>query len=328
MRIAMMGSGGVGGYFGARLAHAGHDVTFIARGRHLAAMRERGLRIRSDSGDLHLPHPAVTDDPSTLAPMEAIFFAVKLWDTEDAARQIAPLLAQGGVVIPFQNGVESIERIAAVVGGERVLGGTAHIAASIGEPGVIVHLGTMQRIRIGAPGGKPPAVAHALVEALKDVGVDADVAPDIQRTLWEKFCFLVALAGMTAVTRQPVGVIRGDPDMRDVFEAAIREAWTLGRAKRVALANDYVEAQMRFADGLPHAMKASMLHDLEAGNRLEAPWLSGAVVRMARDVDVPTPVHATLYASLKPYIRGSLTGSKAARDDSLQSSRIGAPPGP
>lgn len=305
MRIAMMGSGGVGGYFGARLAHAGHDVTFIARGRHLAAMREHGLRVKSSGGDMHLAQPKVTDDPSTIAPVEAVFFAVKLWDTEDAARQIAPLLARGGVVIPFQNGVESMQRVGAVLGHERVLGGTAHIAASIGEPGVIVHLGTMQRIRIGAAHGEPPAVARALVQALKDVGVDADVVTDIQRTLWEKFCFLVALSGMTAATRRPVGVIRADPDMRSVFEAAIREAWTLGRAKGVALADDYVENQMRFADGLPYEMRASMLHDLNAGNRLEAPWLSGGVVRMAREVGVATPVHATLYSAVKPYIGGA-----------------------
>jgi len=309
MRIAMMGSGGVGGYFGARLAQAGHDVTFIARGRHLAAMRERGLRLHSGSGDLHLPQPDATDDPSSLAPVDVVVFAVKLWDTEDAARKVAPLLAHGGVVIPLQNGVESIQRVGAIVGHDRVLGGTAHIAASIGEPGVIEHLGTMQRIRIGAPKGEAPAVAHSLVAALKDVGVDADVAPDIERALWEKFCFLVALAGMTAATRQPVGVIRADGDMRSVFEAAIREAWTLARAKRIALADDYVATLMRFADGLPQAMKASMLHDLEAGNRLEAPWLSGAVLRMAREVGLDTPVHATLYAAVKPYIEGAPRGT-------------------
>jgi len=305
MRIAMMGSGGVGGYFGARLAQAGHDVTFIARGRHLAAMRSHGLRVKSGSGDLHLPHPQATDDPSTVEPVDVVFFAVKLWDTEDAARRIAPLLARGGVVIPFQNGVESMQRIGAIVGDERVLGGTAHIAASIGEPGVIVHLGTMQRIRIGSPRGEPPAVAHELVQALKDVGVEADVVSDIVRALWEKFCFLVALSGMTAATRQPIGVIRADEHMRPVFEAAVREAWTLARGKGVALADDFVENQMRFADGLPHAMKASMLHDLAAGNRLEAPWLSGAVARMAGEIGLATPVHSTLYAAVKPYIDGT-----------------------
>lgn len=310
----MMGSGGVGGYFGARLAHAGHDVTFIARGRHLAAMRDRGLFIRSGSGDLHLSEPKVTDDPSTVAPVDAVVFAVKLWDTEDAARQILPLLAGGGVVIPFQNGVESMQRIGAIVGPERVVGGTAHIAASIGEPGVIVHLGAMQRVRIGAPGGTVPPAVHALVQALQKVGVDAEMAPDIERALWEKFCFLGALAGMTAATRQPIGVVRADPDMRAAFEAALREAWTLARNRGVALRDDYPEAQMHFADGLPHDMRASMLHDLVAGNRLEAPWLSGAVVRMAREAGIPTPVHATLYAAVKPYIGGVIAPAAPTRD--------------
>ncbi len=148
-------------------------------------------------------------------------------------------------------------------------------------------------------------MARELVAALKSVGVDAEIAPDIERALWEKFCFLVALAGLTAASRQPIGVVRADPDMRAVFEAAIGEAWAVGRARRVALADDYVAKQMQFADGLPHEMKASMLHDLMAGNRLEAPWLSGAVVRMGREAGIATPVHATLYAAVKPYVQGA-----------------------
>lgn len=311
MRIAIMGSGGVGGYFGARLAAAGHDVTFVARGRHLTAIRERGLRLQSGSGDLHLERPQVTEDPATIPRADVVLFAVKLWDTEGAARQIAPLVRDGAYVIPFQNGVESIERIAAVVGPGRVLGGTAHIAASIGEPGVIVHLGTMQRIRVGAPEGELPAVARELVAALEAVGVDAATVPDIVRALWEKFAFLAALAATTAASRQPIGVIRGDPDMRAVFDAAVTETWQVGRARGVALADDYVAAMMRFADGLPHEMKASMLHDLQQGNRLEAPWLSGAVVRMGRAAGIATPVHAALYAAVKPYIDGPAAGGRA-----------------
>jgi 2-dehydropantoate 2-reductase len=267
-------------------------------------MRERGLRVTSTRGDVHLARPDVSDDPGAIGPVDVVLFAVKLWDTEAAARQVAPLVRGGAFVIPFQNGVESIERVGAVVGRERVLGGTAHIAASIGEPGVIVHLGTMQRIRIGAPAGEVPPVARTLVAALAEAGVDAAIAPDIVRALWEKFAFLAALAGMTAATRQPIGVIRADADMRAVFEAAIREAWAVGRARGVSLADDYVAEQMRFADNLPHDMKASMLHDLERGNRLEAPWLSGGVARMGGEAGVATPVHATLYAAVKPYLDG------------------------
>ena len=305
MRIAIMGAGGVGGYFGAKLAQAGHDVTFIARGRHLAAMREHGLRVRSANGDIHLAKPVVTDDPSGIAPVDAVLFAVKLWDTENAAARIAPLLARGGVVIPFQNGVESMERVGAIVGGERVLGGTAHIAATIGAPGTIAHTGTMARLRFGAAGREPPVVARDLAAAFREAAVDADVVVDITRALWEKFCFLAAFSGLTAASRQPVGVIRADPEMRSVLEAAITEAWTLGRAKGIALADDYVAGQMRFADGLPPEMKSSMLNDLTLGHRLEAQWLSGAVVRMARDAGTKAPVHATLYAAVKPYVMGA-----------------------
>ncbi|MEP7209150.1 MAG: 2-dehydropantoate 2-reductase [Casimicrobiaceae bacterium] len=305
MRIAVMGSGGVGGYFGARLAAAGHPVAFIARGAHLAAIRARGLRVTSGKGDIHVPTPTVTDDPSTLAPVDVVLFAVKLWDTEDAARQVAPLVSGGGFVIPFQNGVESMTRVGAVVGPERVLGGTAHIAAKIGAPGVIEHIGTMARLRFGAAGGDAPPVAHELAAAFRSLDVDAEVVPDITRALWEKFAFLAAFSGITAASRQPIGVARADPDMRVVFEAAMREAFTVGRARGVALADDYVEGQMRFADGLPQEMKSSLLHDLAAGNRLEAPWLSGAVLRMGREAGVATPVSAALYAAVKPYLEGA-----------------------
>jgi 2-dehydropantoate 2-reductase len=304
MRIAVMGAGGVGGYFGARLAHAGHDVAFVARGRHLAAMRERGLTVKSALGDLHLPQPTVTDDPATLGWFDVVLFAVKLWDTESAAASIRPLLATGGVVIPFQNGVESIERIGAVVGRDQVMGGVAYIAAKIAEPGVIAHTGTMARLVFGAVVPTQQSAADELLAACKGAGINAEVAVDIRKALWVKFGFLVALSGMTAATRQPIGVIRADPDLRATFEAAIREVWELGRARGIALPDDFVGEQMRFGDGLPAEMKASMLHDLEAGNRLEAAWLSGAVARMTKEAGGNAPVNATLYAAVKPYAMG------------------------
>jgi len=305
MRIAVMGAGGVGGYFGARLARAGHAVTFIARGRHLAAMRERGLAVNSANGDLRLATPAVTDTPVTVGPVDGVLFAVKLWDTESAAEAIRPLVAAGGVVIPFQNGVGSIERIGAVLGAQHVMGGVAQIAATIAEPGVIAHTGTMARLRFGPvlPAQRP--AAETLLAACKGAGIDAELVPDIRLALWEKFVFLAAFSGLTSVARQPIGVLRGDPDLRTALEAAMREAWMVGRAKHVALSDDFVAQQMRFADGLPAEMKSSMLNDLNAGGRLEAPWLSGAVARMAAELGVPAPVHATLYAVLKPYCAGA-----------------------
>jgi len=305
MRIAVMGAGGVGGYFGARLAQAGHDVAFVARGAHLAAMRERGLTVRSALGDVHLPSPVATDDPAALSPVDIVLFAVKLWDTEPAAQAIRPLIANGGVVVPFQNGVDSVERIGAIVGAERVMGGVAQIAATIAEPGVIGHTGTMARLRFGPVLAAQRPVADALLAACNGAGIDAELVVDIRRALWEKFVFLAAFSGLTSVARQPIGVLRADADMRNVLEAAMREAWAVGRAQGIALADDFVAQLMSFADGLPAEMKSSMLNDLVAGNRLEAPWLCGAVARMAMAAGVPAPVHSTLYAALKPYCDGA-----------------------
>jgi 2-dehydropantoate 2-reductase len=304
MRIAVMGAGGVGGYFGARLAAAGHDVAFIARGRHLLALKERGLHVKSALGDVRLPQPVVTDDPATLGWFDVVLFAVKLWDTESAAAAVKPLLAAGGVVIPFQNGVESIERVSAVVGDAQVMGGVAYIAAKIAEPGVIAHTGTMARLRFGTVVPVQQPAALALLGACKGAGIDAEIAADIRLALWMKFVFLVALSGVTAATRQPVGVIRADPDLRATFEAAMREAWSVGRARGIALPDDFVASQMTFLDGLPAEMKASMLHDLDAGNRLEAPWLSGAVARMAKEAGTSAPVNATLYSAVKTFCMG------------------------
>jgi 2-dehydropantoate 2-reductase len=305
MRIAVMGTGGVGGYFGARLAAAGHDVAFIARGAHLAALRERGLAIRSAQGDLHLPHPVVTDDPATLPPADVVFFTVKLWDTESAAARIAPLAAKGGVVVPFQNGVESIERIGKVIGAERVMGGVAYIAATIAEPGVIAHTGTMARLRFGPVLATQQAKAEQLLDACRGAGIDAELVADVRLAIWTKFVFLDAFSGCTAVARQPAGVLRADPDIRAVFAAAMEEAWRVGRLMRVALPDDFVAKQMAFLDGLPAEMRSSMQVDLAAGRKLEAPWLCGAVVRMARECGVEAPVNASLYAMLKPYCEGT-----------------------
>jgi 2-dehydropantoate 2-reductase len=305
MRIAVMATGGVGGYFGAKLAQGGNDVTFVARGRHLAAMREHGLRVASANGDIRIARPALVEDPGALGPIDVVLFAVKLWDTESAAAAIRPLVDKGAAVVPFQNGVESIERVGAVVGAERVLGGAAYIAATIAEPGVIAHTGTMARLRFGPVVASQQRVAEALFAACKGAGIDSELSADIRRALWEKFAFLAAFSGMTSVARQPIGVVRADPDSRAVLEAAIREVWTLARARGIALSDDFVAQQMKFADGLPAEMRSSMQNDLAAGHRLEAPWLCGAVARMAKAEGIAAPVNATLYATLKPYCAGT-----------------------
>lgn len=304
MRIAVIGTGGVGGYFGGRLAQAGHDVTFVARGRHLAALRERGLVLESALGDATIRNAAFTDDVAAMAPCDVVMLCVKLWDVESTAPLIAPLVAAGGVAIPFQNGVDAPDICKRVLGPTRVLGGVAYIAATIREMGVIAHTGTMARLVVGAFADGSVPGATAFRDACVAAGVNVELSDDIQRALWEKFCFLAAMSGCTAMSRQPVGVIRADPDLRAVIEAAMREAWALGRARGVPLADDYVAKQMTFIDGLPAAMRSSMLNDLVAGNRLEAPWLCGAVARMYAARGSSAPVNRTLYAALKPYIDG------------------------
>lgn len=305
MRIAVMGTGGVGGYFGAKLAKAGHDVAFVARGAHLAAMREHGLRVESAGGDIVLQNVAATGDPSSLAPVDVVMFCVKLWDVEQAAARIAPLVAHGGVVIAFQNGVDSPEILKRVVGDAHVLGGVAYIAASIRVPGVIAHTGSMARLRVGAFDERLADRAEAFVHACTSAGVEAQRAANIRQALWEKFVFLTALSGVTALSRQPVGGIRSDPDLRAAFAAAMKETVALARARDVALPDDFLPKQMRALDGLPAEMRSSMQNDLLNGRRLEARWLCGRVAALAEEVGIAAPVNATVYAGLKPFLNGA-----------------------
>jgi 2-dehydropantoate 2-reductase len=301
MRVAMMGSGGVGGYFGGRLAASGVDVTFIARGRHLEKMRAAGLRIDSrDLGDATLRPVRATADPREVGEVDYVIVAVKLWDTAGAGREILPMLGPNTTVLSLQNGVDGDDVLAPIVGAERLIGGVAFIASSIGEPGVIKHIGTMQRIVIGErAGGSSPRV-DALHAALVAAGVAAEISDDIQRTIWEKFVFLVGLSSTTTLTRTTLGPIREDPDGRQFLLDAMRETVAVGRAHGIALPEDYASDRLAFADGLPTDMTSSMHHDLENGKPLEVAWLSGAVARFGKELGVPTPVNHTVFAALKP----------------------------
>jgi 2-dehydropantoate 2-reductase len=304
VRIAAIGAGGVGGYFGARLQQAGHDVAFIARGRHLAAIRRDGLRLDSPLGSATLS-VKVYEHPQEIGPVDVVIFAVKLWDTVAAAESIRPLLARGGVVIPFQNGVESIDALRKIFGERPVMGGAAYIASRISAPGVIEHIGQMARLQFGPLLAEQRSAAEKFLAACKTAQINAELAEDPVRAIWEKFVFLVAVSSATAVSRAPLGVVRADPDMRSLFEQAMRETWSVGRARGVALAEDFIPARMKHLDALPYEMKASMAHDLDAGGKLEAPWLCGAVARMARELGLEAPVNATVFAALKPYVNGS-----------------------
>ncbi len=316
MKIAMMGAGGVGGYYGARLARAGHDVSFVARGAHAEAMLRSGLHVRSELGDVCLCPATVVTDAQQVGPVDLIVVAVKLWDTEVAARAVLPMIGAATSVVSLQNGVEKDEMIASVVGREHVLGGVTYILADKTEPGVIVHSGRLQRIVVGELNGGESTRVDVVVKALTASGIEAAVSPDIRRETWEKFVFLAASSAVTAVTRQTIGAVRANPATRALLRDAMHEAVALARAEGVAIANDFVEGRLRFLDTLPTGGRTSMAQDLLRGARLELDWLSGAVVRRGERVGLPTPVHRTLYAALAVFAEGApciADGNESAR---------------
>jgi len=306
MRIAVMAAGAVGGYFGARMQVAGHDVFFIARGAHLDALRRNGLTLESLHGDLHLPKVNATDKPAEVGPVDIVLFAVKLWDTESAAEQALPLLDPNTRLITLQNGVDSYERIAPIVGAERAIPGVTYVVTVIDRPGVIKQTSTFQAIICGTIDGRPDPALQAFVDAAKVARIDITLSPHIQSDRWQKFIFLSATSGATSVTRSTMGPILADPDTRALFRNLMAETFAVGRAKGVALDDDYVNQRMAFADkNVPASMKASMANDLDRGNRLELDWLAGRVSQLGRELNVPTPVNDTIYAALKLYRFGS-----------------------
>jgi len=291
MKIAFMGAGGVGGLIGARLGHVGCDVSFVARGAHLAAMRSHGLKLESGVGNVHLPKPRVTDDPATLGPVDIVIFAVKMRDTEAAARAIAPLMGPDTGVISLQNGVVKDDILRPIIGAKALMGGVAYMGTAISRPGVIEHTGTVQRVVFGEYDGRRSKRAETLLDWCRKAGLDAAISDDIRRTLWEKFAFLVGMAAVTATMRLPIGPIRSHPLTRQFYLEAMAEAAAVGRAHGVKLPEDFAEERMRFVDTLPATMTASLQLDLERGNPLEVEWLSGSVVKLGAAVGVPTPIH-------------------------------------
>ncbi|HZS64639.1 MAG TPA: 2-dehydropantoate 2-reductase [Xanthobacteraceae bacterium] len=299
MHIAVMAAGAVGGYFGARLSAAGHDVHFIARGAQLAALRKDGLRVDSPLGHLHLKQVAATDNPRDVGAVDIVLFAVKLWDTETAAKAAKPLVGSHTRVITLQNGVDSVERIAPIVGKEHVIGGVSYISSVIASPGVISHTSPFARILCGHADRRADPALSAFVQAAQQAGVDAALSDDIERERWQKFVFLVGLSGATGATRMALGPILADPDTRAFFRKLMEEVIAVARAKGIDLPPDYLADRMKFADAAPPAMKASLLHDLERGNRLEVDWLSGKVAALGRELGVPAPANEAVYAVLK-----------------------------
>jgi 2-dehydropantoate 2-reductase len=304
MRIAVMGSGGVGGYVGGRLAAAGQDVTFVARGTHLAAIRVHGLALRSALGDVLIRPAQASDDPAAIGPVDLVIFAVKLYDTEAAAAATRPLVGPHSGVVTLQNGVDSTELLAHVLGRDHVIGGVAQIAAVIEEPGVIRHTGTMASFVFGELEGARSERVDALSRSLQAAGVDHRISEDIQRDIWDKMAFLATFAGLTALMRLPIGPIREDAETRAMLREGLSEASAVARARGIGLPDDFVELTLVRCDRLPYEMKSSMLQDLERGRRLELPWLSGAIVRLGRELGVPTPTHAFITTALKLHAAG------------------------
>lgn len=290
MKIVMMGSGGVGGFFGGRLAKAGHDVAFIARGAHLAAMRGGGLTIENEpQGDLHIAQLKATDDAASLGVADLVILSVKLWDTEAAAQQIRPIVGPDTAVLSLQNGVLKDDIMRRVFGEKAVLGGVCYVATHISRPGVIHQTGSMQRIVVGEYDGRRSKRIEAFHAALVSSGVAAELSDDVRRSIWEKYVFLVGLSATTTSMRSRLGPIRANPQTRAFFHDVIREVVAVGRAHGVALPADYADNRMAFGDTLPPDMTSSMHHDLEKGNRLEVEWLSGGVVRLGKEKGIPTP---------------------------------------
>jgi 2-dehydropantoate 2-reductase len=303
MKITVMGPGGVGGYFGARLAAAGNDVTFVARGSHLEAMRKGGLRLDSDIGKLHLKPVQVVADAGEIPAADAIIFAVKLQDTEGAAQSLKHLVAKGATVFTFQNGVESAERIGKIVGAKGVVPGVARIAAHIIEPGVIRQAGNFAKIEFAESDNRPSARTTAFHEACKKAGIDATLSANIGRELWMKFAMLAPHAATTALMRGPIGIVRSNPKSR-VLQSLVEETVAVGMALKTGLEPADAGKIMQGYDGMPKGFLASMAHDILAGKPIEVDHLSGVVVRLGSKTGVPTPSHKFITQALAPFAAG------------------------
>jgi len=304
MRIAVIGAGGIGAIYGASLAKAGADVIFVARGAHLAAMREHGLKIEGDRGEMHVSPAHATDDPSSIGPVDVVLFCVKLWDVESAGAAIRPIVGPKTAVIPLQNGVDAHERLIPVLGREAVMGGTAFVTGSIVAPGVVRQTGAYQRMTFGELDGTISPRGKRLAELCAAAGFEGILSPDVLVPLWDKFTMLVPLANVNALTRAPLGKYRADPDSWSLVEGSVHETIAVGRAEGVNLAADAADKAIALIRSMPDHHMTSMGNDLLRGNRLELPWFAGKVVELGRKHGVPIPVNSFVYAALKLYANG------------------------
>ena len=303
LKIAVMGAGGIGGYYGGRLAAAGADVTFIARGAHLAAMQKGGLRIISPLGDAHVPIVKATDDPGSIGPVDIVMFCVKLYDVDEASELCRPLIGPDTAVISFLNGIDSEARMRAILGDDAVVGGVAQIPSNIREPGVIEHKAQFAVLEFGELDGRDSPRLRAFHDACTEAGIQSFLVNNIEAAIWLKFAILVPFATVCCLTRLPGKIMIEEPAVQEVAVMAMREILALAEAKGVPLPPDALQSRMDMMNNFANA-KPSMLVDLDAGKRIELEGLHGAVVRMAAELKVPVPVHQVAYAALKPYVNG------------------------
>lgn len=308
MKIAVIGSGGVGGYFGARLAASGSSVTLVARGRQFAALKRNGLSIQSSRGNLHLEAIRVVEDIAKVGPVDLAVIAVKLWDIEEVGKATKSLVDEGASVLSLQNGVEKDAVLRRYLLAEAVLGAVCYISAEIGDTGVIRHSGVVQQIIFGEYSGKTSQRSTMFLEACRQAAIDAEISDFIERLIWQKFVFLVGLSGTTTM-RQSIGSIRENERTRSFLLDLMREVVEVGRTRGVALDENFAQEQIAFCDTLPASMTSSMHRDLEQGHRLELPWLSGGVVRLGKMVGIETPLNRSVTAILEPFVRGRSSSS-------------------
>jgi 2-dehydropantoate 2-reductase len=303
MRIAIMGSGGLGGYFGARLAQGGADVRFIARGKHLEAMRRDGLRIDGPV-PMHVEKVQVSDNPADFGVADVVMLCVKLWDTQQAIEQIRPMVGPQTAIISFQNGVLKDQYLRAAFDAKQIMGGVGYVATTISSPGVIRQTGPMQRLIFGEFDGSRSDRGEALLAACLAGGIQAEFSGDILREIWQKYVFLVGLSGTTTTIRKTIGPIRSNPQTRAFLLDVMREVVAVGRAHGVKLPEDYAEVRLKLADEVSPDMTSSMHHDLQRGNRLEVRWLSGGVVELGAAKGVPTPLNRAIADILALHAEG------------------------
>ena len=304
MRIAVIGAGGIGAPYGASLAKAGADVTFVARGAHLAAIRENGLRIEGDRGETHIRPVLATDDPASIGVVDYVLSCVKLWDVESTGEQIRPIVGPQTAVVPLQNGIDAAERLIPILGHEAVMSGTAFVTGAIVAPGVIRQTGTYQRMTFGELDGSASSRGARLRDLCVTAGFEGVLSPDIRVPIWDKFILLVPLSSLNALTRLPLGKWRDDPDLLALYEASLRETVAVGLAEGVRLPPDTVGQTLAMMRSMPAYHTTSMGNDLLRGNRLELPWFAGKVVELGRSHGIPTPANTFIYTALKPYVNG------------------------